>query len=233
MGRRGRVRTFSFYFDQSKKNPAAPAANLLARNPFAGTCVSSCDTLSTYAARMDVRVWRACGPAVHVGPREKQSVPFTGNVYMDRLQSPSPLPSLPPSLVPGFRRARHFTYAARYPRANIYPAQTSRYVVGISLLGISAWVRFVVTGVPHSARLRYASPLAAQRARPRHLIEKPHAKWTLYRDRAFLRCSKYRPRPKIHTHTHTGKATPANYQYGKYRISRPTNVLLIRVASFV
>lgn len=55
-------------------------------------------------------------PQVHVGPREKQSVPFTGNVYMDRLQSPS----LPPTLVvPGFRRARHFTYAARCPLANI------------------------------------------------------------------------------------------------------------------
>lgn len=87
---------------------------------------------------------------------------------MDRLRSSS-------RREPGFRRARHFTYAAGCPRANISGANVTLLdtLVDILVADFGRGVRFVVAGVPHSTRLRYARiPTPALR----HLIEKPHTK---------------------------------------------------------
>lgn len=67
-------------------------------------------------------------PGLYVEIREKQSVPFTGNVYMDRLRRPlSPVSR-------GFRRARHFTYAAGCSRANISGANVTLLDTPVDIL---------------------------------------------------------------------------------------------------
>lgn len=118
---------------------------------------------------------RSCvirGPAVHVGPREKQSVPFTGNVYMDRLQSPS----LPPTLVvPGFRHARHFTYAARCPRANISGANITLHILPLYGYPCGFQPELVLSSPVYRIPRVFDTHLRWQPL-PRHLIEKPHTK---------------------------------------------------------
>lgn len=70
---------------------------------------------------------------------------------MDRLRSSS-------RREPGFRRARHFTYAAGCSRANISSANVTLLdtLVDILVVDFGRGARFVVAGVPHSTRLRYA-----------------------------------------------------------------------------
>jgi len=145
---------FSFHLDQSKKNPVvlSGAANLLARNPTSrrrGTSMSFWSSHWTHTCTTSIRDVCPGGP-LYVEIREKQSVPFTGNVYMDRLRRLLSLREPEAFGAPGI--SRMWLNA----RARIYPAQTLRYIGWISLLRISApEARFVVAGIPHSARLRY------------------------------------------------------------------------------
>lgn len=140
--------------------------------PSRDICVVLCHTLNIYSthAHMDVRV----APQYTSGPGRSNQfhLPATFTWIVCRA-----LLSLPPSLVPGFRRARHFTYAARDTRARIYPAQTSPYIVRcmdilVADFRLSSFCRRRCTAFRASSiRISVGSP-----AHPRHLIEKPHAK---------------------------------------------------------
>lgn len=97
----------------------AVRANLLARNP---PRIHACRSRSPYHTHLPRSyATRSSLPlCVRREPREKQSVPFTGNVYMDRLRSPSRAPLASGAFgAPGISRMR-LDNRRGYP-ANIMP----------------------------------------------------------------------------------------------------------------
>jgi len=111
--------------------------------------------------------------SVRRDPREAIS-----SIYRQRLHGSFAKAPLAP-WTRGFRRARHFTYVAECPRANISSANVTLHWVDILVADFGSrssfcrrWYTAFRASSIHALRPYWRT------LRPRHLIEKPHTKWT-------------------------------------------------------
>jgi len=112
---------FRPHLAQSKKNPGCPFQRgelISSRGIPRAWDIHVVRVVRTHTRAHHVHTWRPSRRVVRGDPREAIS-----SIYRQRLHG-----SFAEPLPPGFRRARHFTYAAECPRANISDANVTGYV---------------------------------------------------------------------------------------------------------